>query len=373
MNNFKPLPPRRRPQNVSNNRQRQNRHKKQQSNFFKRALVLLLIVFIIVLTIFSTSFWNTSREEIPYTSPLFLVSPHLMLENPDSPLSIDTYCDIPPDPSIYLNNDTPTISDISTTGLDQLLSRWGNNIGIHFECINSGFVYAHNGDRQFFGASVSKAVLALQFYMLADAGEIDLDQTLRASANHARHGSMSYGERITIRRLIAMNLYLSDNGATLMLRDFLGNGSATAGMQRYRQFVSNLGANPNFVRNSVMDSVLTASQAALFARAIHEYIEGENPNSEEFRRYLTSNAHPFLFLDSPLSVASKTGWWDGHLNDMTIVYLEGRPFILTMLTSGRTPLRGSTTNSVRQQDRNDFALISDAFLNFQRSRDIGGE
>ena len=320
-----------------------------------------IIFAIVMLTLVGCS----SIPNDPSDGSVFL-APTLSKPPPSPSLSIDYCCHDTPNPLEESHN----ISNITTEDLDQLLGQWGTNIAVHFECINSGFTYERNADREFFGASVSKATLALLLYKMADTGEIDLDQTMRAQANHARHGSMNVGDIISIRRLIAINLYQSDNGATLMLRDHLGNGNATAGTRRYRQFVESIGGDPSLVRGVIMDSILTAREMALFARAIHEYIEGDNPNSEEFRTHLTNNAHLFLFRESDVTVGSKTGWYGGFLNDMAIVYLENRPFILTMMTTGRTSNVRPDTSNISQQDRADFALISETFLDFQLGRRV---
>lgn len=264
----------------------------------------------------------------------------------------------------------------TTADLDNLFRSWGNNISVFYYCINTGFTYRYNANRVYFGASISKAPLALLLYQMADRGEINLDATMRFEARHRNTGSgiinrnYPLGTSFTIRRLIALNLYRSDNVATLMLREFLGDGDPYLGVERYRQFVTSLGANPNHVGIRIMNSQLTVNDAGVFARAIHSYIQSENPHSREFQRHLRNNHFPFLFREVDVDTGSKTGWtavdrygtFQGVWHDMSFVYGD-IPFILVVMTSGRA---GSQGGSAR--DREDFTNISKAFLEFHRNR-----
>jgi beta-lactamase class A len=203
---------------------------------------------------------------------------------------------------------------------------------------------------------------------MADYGQICLDYEIPFEERHRNIGSgiinntYPVGMYFSIRRLIALNLYQSDNVATLMLRDFLGNGNSDVGFNVYRNFVENKGGDPSLVRERIMNSYLTAEQVGIFANAINAYIENGNSNSEEFRKHLMNNQFHFLF-DGPrvFDVASKTGWTRGNFHDMSIVYLEGRSFILAILSTDR----GSCFDTYA---RADFALIARTFVEFQMGR-----
>ena len=62
-----------------------------------------------------------------------------------------------------------------THELDNLLSRFGNDLSVYFENLETGFVYRYNADRVYFSASVPKASFALYIYQKAERGETDLD------------------------------------------------------------------------------------------------------------------------------------------------------------------------------------------------------
>jgi len=206
----------------------------------------------------------------------------------------------------------PTIEDLDffaqwrafpppTDALDELLARH-NNLSVYFKNLDTGFIYLHNADRVYMGASVPKAPFSLYIYQRAEQGEIEL--------NERQH------------RLLRLNLSYSDNDATLALARMHG----TAG---YRQFVADLGGNPDFVVNSVMGSRLTVNEAGLFALAIYEYIESEGRYSDEMKAHLLDNRIPFIVSDYPL--ASKSGWTSSVFHDMAIVYAPS-PYILVILS-----------------------------------------
>jgi len=199
-----------------------------------------------------------------------------------------------------------------TQGLDSLLRRHGNSVSVYFANIESGFVYRYNPTRIYHGASVPKAFFSMYIYEKADRGETNLDTRIR----------FTNGGHLTQREMLRRNLMHSCNASTLSLRDFHG----TAG---FRRWVSNLGANPNWVRENIMGHQLTVNETAIFAWAIYHYIESNAPHAAEFRRHLLNNQIPFIVSDYP--VASKTGWTNTVFHDMAIVYADS-PYILIILS-----------------------------------------
>jgi len=246
---------------------------------------------------------------------------------------------------IYLNFVPPTNS------LDNLMRRFPNT-AVFYKNIETGFTYQWNADRQFFGASLSKASYALYLYQRAELGEIDLNRYLTFTQADRNAGSgiinsrYPVGRQFTTRRLLELNLYESDNVATNILR-------RTFGIEGYRQFVQNLGGNPGMIRYRIFNSQLTANEAGRFAYAIWEYLESDGVYSEEFRGALLNNQFPFIVSDHP--VASKTGWTSPIAwHDMAIVHAPS-PYILVIMSA-----RGGWTTA----DYRDFAEVSMYFQQY---------
>ncbi|MCL2563211.1 MAG: S-layer homology domain-containing protein [Oscillospiraceae bacterium] len=249
-----------------------------------------------------TGLYNQRGEALPFTS----INPQVVqvLAQEGSWLQISTWLG----PRWIDLNFTPP-----TQHLDALLRRHGNSLSVYFENIETGFVYRYNPGRVYHGASVPKAFFSMYIYEKADRGETNLDARIR----------FTNGGTLTQREMLRRNLIYSCNASTLSLRDFHG----TAG---FRRWVANLGANPNWVSNSIMGHQLNVDEAAIFAWAIYRYIESDAPHAAEFRRHLLNNQIPFIVSDYP--IASKTGWLSTARHDMAIVYADS-PYILIVLSA----------------------------------------
>jgi beta-lactamase class A len=235
---------------------------------------------------------------------------------------------------------------------DNLLRRFGYNLSVKYENLETGFTHRYNPDRVYFSASVPKAFYALYIYQKAERGEINLDSMLAYTPEDYAGGAgvirhrYSFGADITQRELIRLNISESDNVATRMLVRHHGT-------EGYRRFVADIGGNPYFVGSQVSNSYLTADEAALFAREIHRYIESGSTYSEEFKLHLLNSRDTYIVSDYP--VASKNGWMSPLAwHDMAIVYAPS-PYILVILSERE----GGTW-----QDYWDFSEISMAFQRF---------
>jgi beta-lactamase class A len=239
-----------------------------------------------------------------------------------------------------------------TYALEEALRRHGGDMAVYFENVETGFVFRHDADRVFFSASVPKAVYALYLFHLAEQGLVCLDSELTYTWADFMGGSgiiryeYAVGATFTLRELLRLNVSESDNIATLILR-------RAHGIDGFRRFLAEMGANPHGVGGNIMDSFLSAEEAGLFAREIFRYIESGGRYSEALRADLLDNQFPFIVSDYP--VASKTGWtsflaW----HDMAIVYAPS-PYILVILTE-----RYGWTEA----DFRDFEEISMAFQAF---------
>ena len=225
-----------------------------------------------------------------------------------------------------------------TAHLDELLSQWEWGMSVHFENMETGFVYQFNEEHIYPSASVKKAVHGLYIYKQAEQGYIDLDATLWGVAN----------PNYSIREFVSRNIRVSDDHATFVLLDKFG-------LMGYLDFVEELGANRNYIGPWIINSQLTVGEASIFARAIFEYMESDGIYNEEFRDHMLNNEYPFIVSDYP--VASKTGWYPPFAwHDLAIVYAPS-PYALIIL---------SARHGWSDQDYEDFRIISMAFQEFNR-------
>ena len=223
-----------------------------------------------------------------------------------------------------------------TDELDELLSQFGWGLSVHFENMETGFVYQFNEEQMYPSASVKKAVHGLFIYQQAEQGLIDLDSTLWGSTCPTQ----------SIREFVSRNIRVSCDHATFVLLDLFG-------LTGYLDFIEELGADRHLIGSWIINSQLTIEEASIFARAIFEYMESGGNYSDEFRDHLLNNEYPFIVSDYP--VASKTGWYPPHAwHDMAIVYAPS-PYALIIL---------SARSGWSEHDYEVFRIISMAFQEF---------
>ena len=237
----------------------------------------------------------------------------------------------------------------STYHLDAFFSQFGTDIGIYYKNLDTDFVYSFNSDRVFFGASLNKANLALHTYMAAEQDYINMYAMHTFTAEDWWGGTgiirfMPAGTRLTTRELLHHSIVYSDNVAFRMLAQYMERTGFS-----YRNFVDELGANPDFIRCTYSHNT-SAEDTALWFYAIHNYLESDSRYGHYLRDDLLNTAlysHPYFtrgytfggdsdvnvqFLHSSYPVAQKYGWFNGAFNTAGIVYAPS-PYILVIVSN----------------------------------------
>ncbi|MCL2285741.1 MAG: class A beta-lactamase-related serine hydrolase [Firmicutes bacterium] len=215
--------------------------------------------------------------------------------------------------------------------LEEFMEQFGNTVSVYYENLATGFIFRHNADMVYFGASATKAPFALYIYLKAERGETVMTDVHAFTADDNWGGSgvirhrYNFGATFTQRQLLHLMLSPSDNIATRILR-------RVHGLEGYTQFVESIGANPGFVQNLTY-SYLSANDAGIFMRETYRYIMSGGTYSQELKDNLLANRYPFIISDYP--VASKSGWsasFGQAWHDMAIVFAPS-PYVLALLSS----------------------------------------
>jgi len=231
----------------------------------------------------------------------------------------------------------PCRYELMTAELKEFMTQFGDTVSVHFENLESGFTFAHYGERVFFGASATKAPFAFYIYMQAERGATNLNAIMTFTESDFWEGSgiirhnYEYGATFSQRRLLHLMLSPSDNIATRILRRHHG-------LNGYRAFIEELGGNPWYIQNLTY-SYLSANEAGFYLREFYRYIVSDSLFGHEFKANLMANRYPFIIADYPL--ASKSGWaanFGGAWHDMAIIFAPS-PYSLALLSS----LNGNTT------------------------------
>jgi beta-lactamase class A len=216
----------------------------------------------------------------------------------------------------------------ATAALDALLSRHGNNIALLYQNLATGYTYTYNEGLTLFGASLNKINHALYVYTLAERGFADMN-TIHTFTEADRRGGtgriqhMPVGSQFTTRELLAHSMIHSCNVAyRILLRH-----TATAEFS-YHDFVSELGANENFIGN-ISSQNTNVRDKLIFMTAVHEYINSNGTYSEFFRQDLFATPG---FFHSNYSMARKYGWATNTFHEAAIIYAPS-PYILIILSN----------------------------------------
>ena len=110
---------------------------------------------------------------------------------------------------------------------NELLNSLDNNVSIYFEELNNEYTFTYNENQTQYAASIIKLFEASYLIENARAGIINLDDTITYTSSYAtiaglKLSTRTIGEEITIRDLIDYSISASDNGAHIMLINYIG-------------------------------------------------------------------------------------------------------------------------------------------------------
>ena len=236
-----------------------------------------------------------------------------------------------------------------TYHLDAFFSRFGDRIGLYYKNLDTGFTYTFNPNTVFFGASLNKAKYALYILIAAERGYIDMHSVHTFTSNDWWGGTgiirfKPAGARLTTRELLHHSVVYSDNVAHRMLARYMERISFS-----YRDFVTEIGANPEFIKNRYSHNT-SAADTALWFYALHTYLESDSRYGHYLQYDLLNTAlysHPYFtrgrvfggncnvnvrLMHSDYPLAQKYGWAVESFNVAGIVYAAS-PFMLVIVSN----------------------------------------
>jgi len=251
----------------------------------------------------------------------------------------------------------PTLSDLleskTLAELQRFDAGFDGALGVAAIDLTTGHTFALNGDTVFPQASVIKLAILARMYQAARAGKFQLDERVTIEAREAVGGSgrlqerLKRGEAVTlpVRELIADMIEWSDNTATNKCIDLVG-------MDSVNRMMDELGLRHTRLRRKMMDAAAVArseeniSTPDEMARLMEMMYRGKLVDEAASRemietlKLVSGGMREGLPLD--IETASKTGELPGARGETGIVFLEGRPFVLSVMSAfiddRRTPV-----------------------------------
>jgi beta-lactamase class A len=226
-----------------------------------------------------------------------------------------------------------------TARLRNYLTQKRGRYGICCRELDTGRGFGFDEDRLFVQASCVKVPYVLYLYEQVAAGQFTLEQRLAYQAASDYSNGSGYlqhlateGDRFTLRSLASVAITLSDNIAYRMIKRFLG----APNVLRYMEQMGMKHPRPNG------EHCTTPRDMVCILRGVLDFAAREPDLGS---RLLEDMSHPVwhyglpLLLPDPVRVAHKEGDLEGVANDVGIIFLPGRPYLLAILSGGQPDVR----------------------------------
>jgi beta-lactamase class A len=216
-------------------------------------------------------------------------------------------------------------------------------MGVAIEDLNTGEHFLLNEDEVFAQASSIKITVLASLYLQAQQGKLKLTDLYTVQSSDLVPDSDIMGgltpgiTRITLRDLATMMVAVSDNSATNVLIDRVG-------MQNVNAMLDSLSLTHTRLRRKMMDlqaakegreNISTPREMMTLLDAIYHDKVLNKESAADFFKMLSTNKDSWIPRDLPadLKVANKPGSLEAVRNDSGIVFVEGRPYVICVMTA----------------------------------------
>jgi beta-lactamase class A len=216
-------------------------------------------------------------------------------------------------------------------------------MGVAIEDLNTGDQLFLHEDEVFAQASSIKIAVLAELYLQAQQGKLKLTDLYTVQASDLVPDSDIMGgltpgiTRITLRGLATMMVAVSDNSATNVLIDRVG-------MDNVNAMLDALGLAHTRLMRKMMDldaakqgreNISTPREMMLLLDAIYNDKVLNKESTSDFFKMLSTNKDSWIPRDLPADVksANKPGALEGVRNDSGIVFVEGRPYVICVMTA----------------------------------------
>ncbi len=216
-------------------------------------------------------------------------------------------------------------------------------MGVAIEDLKTGDQFLLHENEVFAQASSIKIAVLANLYLQAQQGKLKLTDLYTVQASDLVPDSDIMGgltpgvTRITLRDLATMMVAVSDNSAANVLIDRVG-------MDNVNAMLDALALAHTRLRRKMMDleaakqgreNISTPREMTTLLEAIYR---GKLLNKEltaDFFKVLSSNKDSWIPRDLPadVKIANKPGSLEGVRNDSGIVFVEGRPYVICVMTA----------------------------------------
>jgi beta-lactamase class A len=216
-------------------------------------------------------------------------------------------------------------------------------MGVAIEDLTTGDHFFLRENEVFAQASSIKITVLANLYLQAQQGKLKLTDlyTVQASDlvpdSDIMNGLTPGVTRITLRDLATMMVAVSDNSATNVLIDRVG-------LENVNAMLDSLGLAHTRLRRKMMDvqaakegreNISTPREMMTLLEAIYRGKVLNKESTADFFKVLSTNKDSWIPRDLPadLKIANKPGALEAVRNDSGIVFVEGRPYVICVMTA----------------------------------------
>jgi beta-lactamase class A len=215
-------------------------------------------------------------------------------------------------------------------------------MGIAIEDLTTGDHFFLQENEVFAQASSIKITVLANLYLQAQQGKLKLTDLYTVQSvdlvpdSDIMNGLTPGVTRVTLRDLATMMVAVSDNSATNVLIDKVG-------MQNVTAMLDSLGLSHTRLRRKMMDlqaakegreNISTPREMMQLLDAIYHGKVLNKESTADFFKMLSTGKASFIPRDLPpdVKVANKPGELEAVRNDSGIVFVEGRPYVICVMT-----------------------------------------
>ena len=216
-------------------------------------------------------------------------------------------------------------------------------MGVAIEDLATGEHFFLHEDEVFAQASSIKITVLAELYRQAQKGKLKLtDLYTVQSSDLVPDSDIMAGltpgvTRVTLRDLATMMVAVSDNSATNVLIDRVG-------MENVNALLESLSLSRTRLRRKMMDveaakqgreNISTPREMMALLEAIYRGKVLNKDFTADFFKVLSTNKNSWIPRDLPadVRVANKPGSLEAVRNDSGIVFVEGRPYVICVMTA----------------------------------------
>jgi beta-lactamase class A len=229
------------------------------------------------------------------------------------------------------------------SSIEQVDQHLDGVMGVAIEDLTTGDHFFLHEDEVFAQASSIKITVLANLYLQAQQGKLKLTDLYTVQSSDLVPDSDIIGgltpgtTRLTLRDLATMMVAVSDNSATNVLIDRVG-------MPNVNAMLDSLALPHTRLRRKMMDlqaakegreNISTPHEMMTLLDAIYHGKVLNKESTADFFTMLSTNKNSWIprDLSADLKIADKPGALEAVRNDSGIVFVEGRPYVICVMTA----------------------------------------